>query len=111
VLYLVVCFWVLMPIVLFESGGAVTALVRSLQLVRPLWWKCCFCVVIGLGITFVCLLAAMAVLSLVLGPGAIVAGSVLNAISTVLIIGLIGAVWLFFSALAIVLYSAASSSA
>ncbi len=111
VLYLVVCFWVLMPIVLFESGGAVNALVRSLQLVRPLWWKCCFCVVIGLGIAFVCLLAAMAVLGLVLGPGAVVAGSVLNAISTVLIIGLTGAVWLFFSALAIVLYSAASSSA
>ena len=56
--FLIVCFVVLLPMVLFEQRSPYAAVMRSVQLVRPLWGKVCAALVIAMLIVVVCVLVA-----------------------------------------------------
>lgn len=108
--YLGVCSFVIWCVVLFEPVGPWAALVRSVRLVHPLWWKQCAAVVIGFLIVLVSVLTALVLAALLLGA-LVPAGSALgSAIAAAIGIACFGAGLLFITALGIVLYSAASSS-
>jgi len=109
-IFLLVCYLVLLPVLLFENLNPYAALVRCVQLVLPNWWKVLATIVIAVLGVIICSLAAAAVLSIVaallVGEGAAVQAIVA---AVTVGIGAIGCV--FFSALALTLHSAASSSA
>ena len=108
--YLGVCSFVIWCVVLFEPVGPWAALVRSVRLVHPLWWKYCATIVIGFLIVVVAVLTALVLAALLLGA-LIAPGSALgSAIAAALGIACFGAGMLFITALGLVLYSAASSS-
>jgi hypothetical protein len=109
-LFLLVCDMVLMPVVLFEQAGPVTALLRCIRLVRPIWWKSCATFVFAVLFLGVCALVLAAALSLIEGV-LLVNGPVLDAIAESTSIALGAMLWCFLSVLALVLHSAASSSA
>jgi hypothetical protein len=108
-IFLLVCYLVLMPVVLFERQNPYMALVRCVLLVRPHWWKMLAALLIALLVVLVGVIAVAAVLdvlaALLAGQGPafqaiVAAGSVA-----------IGAVALsFLSALALTLHSALASS-
>jgi hypothetical protein len=107
--FLIVCFVMLMPIVLFEQRSPYQAVVRAVQLVRPIWVKVCAALVIAMLIVGVCALAAglcIGVLPKVAGDGAAV-----EAIVNALVLAVLAVVAVFLSALYLVLYSIASNSA
>jgi hypothetical protein len=108
-IFLIVCYTVLWPLVLFDGLGPYRALVQSVELVRPFWWKACAAFVI----------AALVVLIWMFGLGAVL--GILRSVfadsplfRAVAAAGLLAAeafMICFFSSVWIVLHSAASSSA
>jgi len=109
-IFLLVCYLVLLPVLLFENLNPYAALLRSVQLMRPHWWKALATLVIAVLVVLICTLAAAAVLSIVaalLGGQ----GSVVQAIVAAVTIGIWAIGCVFLSALALTLHSAASSSA
>jgi hypothetical protein len=108
--FLLVCYLVLLPVLLFENFNPYTALVRSVQLMQPHWWKALATVVIAVLILLICTLAAAAFLSIIaalLGGE----GSAVQAFVAAVTIGIWAIGCVFLSALALTLHSAASSSA
>jgi hypothetical protein len=109
-IFLLVCYLVLLPVLLFEDRNAYAALVRCVQLVQPRWWKVLATIVIAVLVVVICSMAAAAVLSIVAAL-LVGQGPAVQAIVAAVTVG-IGAIGcVFFSALALTLHSAASSSA
>jgi hypothetical protein len=108
--FLFVCYLVLLPVVLFDEVGPSAALVRCVQLVRSHWWHFCAAFVIALCILVVCALVLGAIISL-LEQLLLENGPVFEAIWVASSIGVGALVASFLCALALVLHSAASSSA
>ena len=109
-LFLAVCFLVLLPVILFEGAGPVAALVRSVQLMRRLWWPALTALVIAVLLFIVGALvfaAAIAVLAELLADNR----AAVQAIETAGIVGFGALFVVYINALALVLHSAASSSA
>jgi hypothetical protein len=112
-IYAFVCFLLLRPVVLFEQPEPLRALERCLRLVRPRWLKFCAAAVMGTLIVAVCTLAAVAALSLLaaLLAGSGVKAAAVNAVGAAVLLGVLSVAAVYFSALWLALYSAASSSA
>jgi hypothetical protein len=108
-IFLLVCYTVALPVALFEPVGPYSALVRSVQLIRPVWWKTLAALVIASLAMVVCLVAFAAVIGIV--ALLVQQGPAFTAIQTASFVGLFAVVFVFFSALALVLHSAASNSA
>ncbi|MCC7461823.1 MAG: hypothetical protein IT480_05090 [Gammaproteobacteria bacterium] len=109
--YIAVCLFVIWCVVLFEPLGPGAAVVRSIRLVHPLWWKHCAAIVLALLILAVSVFTAL-ILTALLQAVLVPVGSALgNALAVASGIAYFAAALLFVTALAIVLYSAASSSA
>lgn len=111
--FLLVCFLLMRPVVLFESGSPPQMLLRCVRLVRGAWAKVLAAAVIAGLIFLVCVIAAAAVLGIVqavaVGLGAPAAA--MNAVAVACELGVQAVALVYFSALWLVLYSAASSSA
>lgn len=108
--FLMVCYLVLLPVVLFDGLGPYAALLRSVQLIRPLWWKALAAFVIAL---LVFIIGAFVVAAIIGGIAGLLAGNgpAFAAIESACTVGF-GALFLvYLSALALALHSAASSSA
>jgi hypothetical protein len=108
-LFLLVCFLVLTPVVLFERRTGYAALRRCVELIRPIWWKTCAVYVIATLVAFICLMLVF----LLLGVVILVAGggAVIQALATTVVLVALTMTVVFSSAVMIVLHSAASSSA
>lgn len=109
-IFLLVCYSVLMPLVLFEGIGPYRALLRSVQLIRPVWWHALtalFFAVIAILICAFTFALAMGIVGMALGNQ----GPAYTAVETAALIGFAGVAYVFWSALMLVLHSAASSSA
>ena len=109
-IFLLVCYLVLLPVLLFEDLSAYAALVRCVQLVLPHWWKVLATIVIAVLVVLICTLAAAAVLG-ILAALLVGQGPVVQAIVAAVTVGVWAIGCVFFSALALTLHSAASSSA
>ena len=109
-IFLAVCYLVWLPVVLFESSGPWAALVRSVRLIRPLWWKALAALVITVLLFLICALVFGAILAALAGllSGNGPAFQALNAAGTV---GFGALLVVYMSALQLVLHSAASNSA
>jgi len=108
--FLAVCFLVLLPVILFEAAGPVAALVRSVQLMRPLFWPALTALVIAVLLFVIGALvfaALLAVLAEVLADNR----AAVQAIETAGVVGFGALFVVYLNALALVLHSAASSSA
>jgi hypothetical protein len=112
-IYAFICFLLLRPVVLFEPVEPLRALQRCLELVRPRWLKTLAVAVMGTLIVAVCTLAAVAVLSLLSGLLATlgIKPAGINAVGAAVLLGVLSVAAVYFSALWLALYSAASSSA
>jgi hypothetical protein len=108
--FLLVCYLVLLPVILFDGLGPYAALVRCVRLVQPHWWQFCAAFVIGLCILFVCAFSLSALLAIVEGS-LLDNGPAFEAVSVASSIGVLALVVSFLCGLALVLHSAASSSA
>jgi hypothetical protein len=109
-IYIGVCVFLIWYVVLFDTPNPWRALLRSVQLVHPLWWKYCASILIALAVMFISVFVASMVAGVLvelLLPAGSPAGS---AIAEAAGIGLMGAGLLFITAVGIVLHSAASSS-
>lgn len=108
--FLLVCYLTLLPVVLFEALGPYAAVLRSVQLIRRLWWKALAACVITLLLFLLAGLVVAAVLSVVAellaGNGAAFA-----AVETAVTVAFGALFFVFLSALMLVLHSAANSSA
>lgn len=104
-IYVAVGVFLVWYVVLFDTANPVQALVRSVKLAHPLWWKLFAAIVIGLLVMLVSTFAALLV-GLVLPATTAAGGAVASAIG----VAFMGAGLLFITALGIVLHSAASSS-
>lgn len=109
-IFLLVCYLVLLPVLLFESRNPYTALLRCVQLMRPHWWKVLATIVIAVLVLLICTLAAAAVLS-ILAALLVGEGPAVQAVVAAVTVGIWAIGCVFFSALALTLHSAASSSA
>jgi hypothetical protein len=112
-LFLLLCFLLLRPVVLFEKRDPWSALLRCIQLARPQWRKITGTFVIAALVFVVCLVAAAACLEIL---GAVFSDPAamppaFKAFSAACGLGVEAVAWVYFSALWLVLYSAASSSA
>ncbi|HEV7986401.1 MAG TPA: hypothetical protein VGP20_09550 [Steroidobacteraceae bacterium] len=109
-LYLLVCYLVLLPVVLFEGAGPVAALLRSVQIMRRLWWPAVAALVIAVLLSFIGALVFAAVLAV---AAEIFAsnGAAMQAFVHAGVVGFYGLFSVYLSALQLVLHSAASSSA
>ena len=112
-IYLLVCFLLMRPVVLFESADPLQVLVRCVRLVRSAWPNVLAAAVIAGLIFVVCVIAAAACLNIVVtvavGLGAQQAA--MNAFAAACELGTQAVALVYFNALWLVLYSAASSSA
>jgi hypothetical protein len=114
-IYFAVCALVLLPVVLFEPLEPAAALLRSFQLVRPVWVKVFACALISILIGVICLLALTGILGLLFG--AVLENHVAEAVLQALILTGLAAFYVFFAALSLTIhtalstYTAASSSA
>ncbi len=111
--FLLVCFLLLRPVVLFESHGPFQVLLRCVQLARPMWPKVLASTVIAGLIFFVCVIAAAAVLGilkLIIVPFGVQPAAI-SAFAAACELGVEAVALVYFNALWLVLYSAASSSA
>jgi hypothetical protein len=108
--FLFVCYLVLLPVVLFDGTGPYAALARCVQLVRGHWWHYCAAFVIALCALLICALVLGAFISLI-EQLLLENGPVFQAIWVASSIGVGALVVSFLCALALVLHSAASSSA
>ncbi len=108
--FLMVCYLALLPVVMFEGLGPVAAVLRSVQLMRPLWWKAlASCVIIMLLFVIGALVVAAVIgviAELLSGNGAAFA-----AVETAITVAFSALFFVYLSALMLVLHSAASSSA
>jgi hypothetical protein len=112
-IYVLVCFLLLRPVVLFETHSPVQVIVRCMRMLQPMWWKALAAVVIAVLIFLVCALAASAAFE-VLKFGLAAAGlkpAAITAFAQACGLGIQAVALVYFSALWLVLYSAASSSA
>jgi hypothetical protein len=109
-IFLLVCYLVLLPVLLFEDLNPYAALVRCVQLVLPRWWKVLATIVIAVLVALICTLAAAAVLG-ILAALLVGQGPAVQAIVAAVTVGIWAIGCVFFSALALTLHSAASSSA
>jgi hypothetical protein len=109
-IFLLVCYLVLLPVLLFENLNPYTALVRCVQLLQPHWWKVLATIVIAALVLLICTLAAAAVLS-ILAALLVGEGPAVQAVVAAVTVGIWAIGCVFFSALALTLHSAASSSA
>jgi hypothetical protein len=107
--FLIVCFVMLMPIILFEQRSPYEAVIRAVQLVRPIWVKVCAALVIAMLIIAVCVLAAVLCIGVL--PALAGNGAAVEAIVNALVLAVLAVVAVFLSALYLVLYSIASNSA
>jgi hypothetical protein len=111
--FLLVCFLLMRPVVLFETASPLQMLMRCVGLVRGAWAKVLAAAVIAALIFVVCVIAAAACLGIVqaiaVGLGAPAAA--MNAIAAACELGVQAVALVYFNALWLVLYSAASSSA
>lgn len=108
--FLAVCYLILLPVILFEGAGPVAALSRSVRLLRPLWWPALTALVIAVLLFFVGALvfaATIAVLAELVADNR----AAVHAIETAGIVGCGALFVVYLNALALVLHSAASSSA
>jgi hypothetical protein len=111
VVFLFVCYLVLLPVILLEGQlNPIRALQRCVMLVRPNWWRICATFVIALITMFVCVVVVAAVLQ-ILATLLAGSGAVFQAIFAAGSIAIGAAVFVFFSALALVIHSSANSSA
>src|ERR1700722_5094585 len=108
--FLLICYLVVLPVVLFEGLAPYAALLRSVRLLRPLWWRALATCVFALLAFVVCALVFAAIISVLAG---LLAGNgpALEAIEAASSVALGALLFVFLSALALVLHSAASSSA
>jgi hypothetical protein len=109
-IFLLVCYLVLLPVLLFENLNPYAALVRCVQLMQPHWWKVLATIVIAVLVLLICTLAAAALLS-ILAALLVGQGPAVQAIVAAVTVGIWAIGCVFFSALALTLHSAASSSA
>jgi hypothetical protein len=109
-IFLLVCYLVLLPVLLFENLNPYAALVRCVHLVLPYWWKVLACIVIAALVVLICTLAAAAALGIL---AALLVGEMAatQAIVAAVTVGIWAIACVFGSALALTLHSAASSSA
>jgi hypothetical protein len=108
--YLLVCYLVLLPVILFEDAGPVAALLRSVRSMRRLWWPALAALVIALLLFLIGTLvfAAILVVAAEMFAGNSVA---MKAVVNAGVIGFYALFIVYLSALQLVLHSAASSSA
>jgi hypothetical protein len=111
--FVLVCFMLLRPVVLFETHSPVQVVVRCIRLVRPMWWKVLAALVIAVLILVVCVFAASLVFGIVKFAlsAAGVKVAAITAFAQACGLGIQAVALVYFSALWLVLYSAASSSA
>ena len=112
-IYLLVCVLVLRPVVLFETLSPVQVVVRCIRLVRPLWWKVLAAALIAALIFLVCALAtnaAFGIVKIALSAAGVKPAAV-TAFAQACGLGIQAVGLVYFSALWLVIYSAASSSA
>jgi hypothetical protein len=110
-IYIGVCVFVVWYVVLFDAPNPWRAVLRSVQLVQPLWWKYCASILIGLAVMLISVIGASIVAALLVGVLLPSGSAIGHAVAAALGIGFMGAGLLFITALGIVLHSAASSSA
>jgi len=108
--FLAVCYLLLLPVILFEGVGPVAALLRSVQLARPLWWPALAALVIAILLFFIGALLFAAMISVLVEMFAGNRAAV-EAVETAGIVGFGALFVVYLSALALVVHSAASSSA
>jgi len=108
--YLLVCYLVLLPVILFEDAGPVAALLRSVRSMRRLWWPALAALVIALLLFLIGTLvfAAILVVAAEMFAGNSVA---MKAVVNAGVVGFYALFVVYLSALQLVLHSAASSSA
>ncbi len=112
-IYFLISFLLLRPVVLFETHSAVRVVGRCIRLVRPMWWKALAAAVIAALIFLVCAFAASAIFE-ILKFALSAAGAkpaAISAFAQACGLGIQAVALVYFSALWLVLYSAASSSA
>jgi hypothetical protein len=112
-IYLLVCFLLLLPVALFETHTPWQLLMRCIRLMQPLWRKAFAAAVIATLIVLVCVVAASAAFQ-VLQFGLSAAGAkpaAISAFAQACGLGIQAVALVYFSALWLVFYSAASSSA
>jgi len=109
-IFLFVCYLVLLPVVLFDGLGPYGAALRSVQLLRPLWWKALAACVITL---LLFLIGGIVVAAIIAVLAELLAGNraAFQAVETAIAVGYGALYFVFLSALMLVLHSAASSSA
>jgi hypothetical protein len=108
-IFLMVCYTVLWPLVLFEGMGPYRALVQSVELVRPFWWRACAAFVIAVLVIFIWIFGLGAVLGIL--RTVFVDGPAFRAVAAASLLAAEAFMISFLCALSIVLYSAASNSA
>ncbi|HEX9473338.1 MAG TPA: hypothetical protein VF931_04070 [Steroidobacteraceae bacterium] len=112
-IYLLICVLLLRPVVLFETLSPLQVVVRCIRLVRPLWWKVLAAALIAALIFLVCAFAASLAFGIVkIGLSAAgVKPAAITAFAQACGLGIQAVALVYFSALWLVIYSAASSSA
>lgn len=109
-IYISVGVFLIWYVMLFDTQNPWDALLRSVRLVHPVWWKYFASIVIALLVVLISVIMAAliinVVIQLVLPAGSAAARAILEAAG----IGFLGAGLLFVTSLGIVLHSAASSS-
>ncbi|HEY2419333.1 MAG TPA: hypothetical protein VGH84_15530 [Steroidobacteraceae bacterium] len=108
--FLMVCYLVLLPVVLFDGLGPYAALLRSVRVLRPLWWKALAACVITL---LLFLIGGIVVAAIIAVIAELLAGNraAFQAVETAIAVGYGALYFVFLSALMLVIHSAASSSA
>jgi hypothetical protein len=108
-----VCLLLLRPVVLFEHVDPLQALQRCFRLALPMWMKLFASALIAVLVFAVCVVAAAACIGILQSVLALVGvqPSVMSAFSAACGLGIQAVALVYFNALWLVLYSAASSSA
>jgi len=109
--YVAICMVPLSAVVMYESSPPLVALRRSFALVRGLWLKCFACVLIGALVVMICIFTAGLVASLLIAIFTAAGTAAATALSTAAMLLVLAAALVFFTALSLTIYSAASSSA
>jgi hypothetical protein len=111
--FALVCFLLLRPVVLFETLDPLRALGRCVSLVRPIWSKVLASAIIAGLVFVVCVIAAAAGLGIVQAVAVALGAqpAPLSALAAACELGVQAVALVYFNALWLVLYSAASSSA
>ncbi len=108
--YLLVCYVVLLPVILFEHAGPLAASVRSVRMMRQLWWPAFAALVIAILLSFIGAIVFAAVLAVVADALA-GNGAAMKAVVNAGVVGFYALFGVYLSALQLVLHSAASNSA